>query len=110
MNDLHPLVALSRDIAASPETVWSILTDLEAYADWNPFITQASGEVTVGTRLVSRIADFLQQRRARRKLIHRSPKKQTPRHGPSKKKPRQFPPSSSSIPFPPCIGEFFRFQ
>ena len=38
-------------IAASPETVWGILTDLEAYADWNPFIVSAKGEVVVGSGL-----------------------------------------------------------
>ncbi len=43
------------DITASPDTVWGILTDLEAYSDWNPFIVSAEGNVTVGERLTNRM-------------------------------------------------------
>ncbi|MEV1132159.1 SRPBCC domain-containing protein [Agromyces sp. NPDC049794] len=41
------------DIAASPERVWRVLTDLERYAEWNPFITAASGTVVVGARFTA---------------------------------------------------------
>jgi hypothetical protein len=43
------------DITASPDTVWGILTDLEAYSDWNPFIVSAEGNVAVGERLTNRM-------------------------------------------------------
>ncbi|HUW01644.1 MAG TPA: SRPBCC domain-containing protein [Acidimicrobiales bacterium] len=43
------------DIDAPPEVVWEILTDLEHYGDWNPFIESASGTVAVGARLSARI-------------------------------------------------------
>lgn len=43
------------EIDATPETVWAILTDLAAYAEWNPFITSSDGEVVVGARLVNRL-------------------------------------------------------
>lgn len=42
-------------IDAPPERVWHILTDLEAYADWNPFLVSSSGRVAVGERLVNRM-------------------------------------------------------
>ena len=39
------------DIAAPITTVWTVLTDLGAYADWNPFITAAEGTVSEGNEL-----------------------------------------------------------
>lgn len=39
------------DIDASPERVWVVLTDFARYADWNPFIIRASGELREGERL-----------------------------------------------------------
>jgi hypothetical protein len=39
------------DIDAPPERVWAVLTDLAAYAEWNPFVTRAEGEWVVGSRL-----------------------------------------------------------
>lgn len=39
------------DIEAPPETVWSVLTDLEAYGEWNPHITRATGALEVGSSL-----------------------------------------------------------
>jgi hypothetical protein len=35
-------------IQASPEKVWQILTHLEKYAEWNPFIHHAIGNTKVG--------------------------------------------------------------
>ena len=43
------------EIDASPEIVWNILTQLELYSDWNPFIVSAEGDVAVGERLTNRI-------------------------------------------------------
>lgn len=43
------------EIHATPDTVWSILTDLPAYPDWNPFITSSTGAVAVGRRLTNRL-------------------------------------------------------
>jgi hypothetical protein len=43
------------EIDATPATVWTILTDLARYPDWNPFITSATGTVTKGGRLVNRL-------------------------------------------------------
>lgn len=43
------------DIDAAPAVVWDVLTDLEHYADWNPFVVRAEGSVAVGARLVVRL-------------------------------------------------------
>lgn len=39
------------EINASPGGVWQVLTDLDHYADWNPFVTKAHGIVGIGERL-----------------------------------------------------------
>jgi hypothetical protein len=39
------------DIDAPPEQVWQVLTDLPAYAEWNPFVMKADGALVVGDRL-----------------------------------------------------------
>ena len=43
------------EIEAPPETVWATLTDLERYAEWNPFIVSAEGDVAVGAKLTNRL-------------------------------------------------------
>ena len=43
------------DINATPERVWSILTDFAAYPEWNPFIRFIQGELRQGARLEVRI-------------------------------------------------------
>jgi hypothetical protein len=42
------------DIEAAPESVWSVLTALKWYGEWNPAIIAASGTVSVGSRLTLR--------------------------------------------------------
>ncbi len=42
------------DISAGVEQVWRVLTDLDAYPEWNPMIRQASGSVKTGQRLTVR--------------------------------------------------------
>ncbi len=43
------------DIAAPPEVVWEVLTDLERYSEWNPFIVSSRGVAAVGERLTNRM-------------------------------------------------------
>ncbi|MFC6757868.1 MULTISPECIES: SRPBCC domain-containing protein [Haloarcula] len=42
-----PEVSVSVEIPAAPETVWSVLTDTEAYPQWNTLLS-VRGEFTVG--------------------------------------------------------------
>jgi hypothetical protein len=38
-------------IQAPPERVWAALVDLPRYADWNPFIVEAEGDMEAGAAL-----------------------------------------------------------
>jgi len=38
-------------INATPERVWEVLTDLDAFEQWNPFIRRVSGNPQAGERL-----------------------------------------------------------
>lgn len=39
------------EIQASPEKVWHVLTDLDQYPGWNPFIHHATGVARVGEKV-----------------------------------------------------------
>ena len=39
------------EIQASPEKVWQVLTDLDKYPEWNPFIHQAHGKAQAGEKV-----------------------------------------------------------
>ena len=55
--NLHPVrLNASIEIQASPEKVWQVLTDFNAYPQWNPFMTSAQvtspgGRLDEGARL-----------------------------------------------------------
>jgi hypothetical protein len=51
-----PTIRHNLTIAAPAETVWRVLADFSAYREWNPFITEISGELRAGARLAVRIA------------------------------------------------------
>lgn len=42
-------------INASPEKIWRILSDFNAYSSWNPFIKWVKGDVAVGNKISVRI-------------------------------------------------------
>ncbi len=39
------------EIQATPETVWQVLTSLDNYPEWNPFIYHAIGKAQVGEKV-----------------------------------------------------------
>ncbi|MFN8283988.1 MAG: SRPBCC domain-containing protein [Chitinophagales bacterium] len=42
-------------INSTPEKIWSVLTNFESYAKWNPFITTLTGNVLVGNTIQVKI-------------------------------------------------------
>ena len=44
-------------IDASRERVWEVIADLDAYREWNPVITRASGEVRPGATVTLRLEE-----------------------------------------------------
>ena len=45
------------DIDASPEQVWKILADRQAYPEWNPFIVSSTGELKQGGTITNVLRD-----------------------------------------------------
>ena len=52
---MHHQLHTEIDIDAPPDVVWSVLTDLDGYSAWNPFITSAEGTAEVGRQLTNRL-------------------------------------------------------
>ncbi|WP_439028026.1 SRPBCC family protein [Haloarchaeobius sp. DT45] len=51
MNEVETTI----DINAPADVVWTVLTDFERYAEWNPFITDARGRVVEGEDIEIRL-------------------------------------------------------
>jgi hypothetical protein len=49
-------ISTTIEIAASPEQVWAVLTDLASYPQWNPLFREASGQLTAGGRVTLKSA------------------------------------------------------
>ena len=43
------------DIDAPADRVWCVLVDIQMWHEWNPFIPDISGEISVGSRLTIRV-------------------------------------------------------
>jgi hypothetical protein len=50
-------LSASIEVDATPDEVWSVLSDLDAYDEWNPFIVSSSGTVQVGATLTNTLRD-----------------------------------------------------
>jgi hypothetical protein len=45
------------EIDATPEQVWEVLADRQAYPEWNPFIISSTGELTAGNTITNVLRD-----------------------------------------------------
>lgn len=45
------MVSAEIEIAAPPEHVWAVLSDLASYRQWHPVFTEAAGQLTAGNRI-----------------------------------------------------------
>jgi len=48
-------IVTSIDLPASPDAVWSILSDINAYPEWNPYHVAVDGELVLGEKLSVKI-------------------------------------------------------
>jgi hypothetical protein len=53
---MHTEISREIEIDAPPAAVWAVLSDTDAYADWNPFVRRLDGDLREGARLEARIA------------------------------------------------------
>lgn len=53
----HKSVHAELVIPASPEAIWSVLTDAPGYEDWNPVFTSVKGEYREGAKMAYRMRD-----------------------------------------------------
>lgn len=49
------VLTTSVEIDAPADVVWDVLTDFDAYRDWNPFIVESGGVARVGSTLTNRM-------------------------------------------------------
>jgi hypothetical protein len=52
---VHAEISREIEIDASPEAVWAVLADTNAYPEWNPFVRRLEGDLTTGAKLEARI-------------------------------------------------------
>jgi hypothetical protein len=45
------------EVDASPDQVWRVLADRDAYAEWNPFIVSSTGDLVAGQRIRNTLKD-----------------------------------------------------
>jgi hypothetical protein len=38
-------------VAASPDTIWGLISDLEGWSQWNPLYTEVEGRLSIGQKL-----------------------------------------------------------
>lgn len=58
-----------RDIAASTDTVFGVLTDFAQYPQWNPWIVRVEGQATVGSELLATVKSINSQRKVRHRVL-----------------------------------------
>ena len=52
---MHHQLHTEITIDAPTDVVWDVLTDLDRYSEWNPFVVRSEGRVAVGETLVHRM-------------------------------------------------------
>ena len=48
-------ITFTREIKASKQTVWDVMTDTAAYAQWNPFVPSCKSSFAIGSPIVMKV-------------------------------------------------------
>jgi hypothetical protein len=62
-------IRLTSDIAAPAATVWDVIADLPAYAEWNPFVVGCRSTLAVGSPIAMRVRLFPSITQSQRETI-----------------------------------------
>lgn len=49
------VINFEHTIAASQQTVWEVISDLQSYGEWNPFVVACESSLQVGSPIVMRV-------------------------------------------------------
>jgi uncharacterized protein YndB with AHSA1/START domain len=63
----------SATIDAPPAVVWDVLTNIDAYREWNPWLIEARGEAVPGGGVLARVVLDGKERRADHRVLHVDP-------------------------------------
>jgi uncharacterized protein YndB with AHSA1/START domain len=66
--DRAELWSIEVKVNAPPRRVWEVLTDFEAYSQWNPWLIEAHGHAAVGERVDVQVVLGSQTRTARHRV------------------------------------------
>lgn len=67
-------ISVKTSIDAPPETIWNLLTDLDAHSRWNSTLTSIEGQVALGKRVTFEIPEAPGQKFSDKVVLYDAPR------------------------------------